>query len=220
MCALHRLHPPIGFVAQPRNHSPLGFKAQTKNPPQWFWGLNHQSIAAGFKAQTEKPNPVVLRPNHWQTVDLDFEAKPRNPCFSSPCAQYRPHTTSHDLLIIRPPSTRPMLDHPQSSAPGLLLLPWPSSLTTMSHLSPAQHETCKHDSLHRIEGRVEPRKLFEFKFTLRQVNYSSHIKPRYWPLGFSISPLMSTLTTKSTKFEIWIQDPWSTTRRPKSQRKT
>jgi hypothetical protein len=32
------------------------------------------------------------------------------------------------------------------------------------------------------------------------------IKPRYRPLGFSISPLMSTLTIKSRKFEFWIQD--------------
>jgi hypothetical protein len=27
-----RLHPPIGFVAQPTNHSLLGFEAQTKKP--------------------------------------------------------------------------------------------------------------------------------------------------------------------------------------------
>jgi hypothetical protein len=27
-----RLHPPVGFVAQPTNRSPLGFEAETKKP--------------------------------------------------------------------------------------------------------------------------------------------------------------------------------------------
>jgi hypothetical protein len=45
------------------------------------------------------------------------------------------------------------------------------------------------------------------------------IKPRYWPLYFSISLLMSTLITKSTKFEFRVQDAWSIARRPKSPRK-
>jgi hypothetical protein len=41
-------------------------------------------------------------------------------------------------------------------------------------------------------------------------------KPRYWPLGLSISPLMGTLTIKNTNFEFWIQDTWSTARRRKN----
>jgi hypothetical protein len=39
-----------------------------------------------------------------------------------------------------------MCDHPRSSAPGRLLLPWSSSLHTMPHLPHAHHETSKHDS--------------------------------------------------------------------------
>jgi hypothetical protein len=136
-------------------------------------------------------NSVILRPNHWQPVNLDFEAQPRNSCSSSPRAWCRPHTASPDLSIVWPPSTWPMPDHPWFSAPGLLLLPWCSSLPAMPHLSHAHHETSKHNSPYEIKIKVKLWKPLGFKF-----------KPRYWPHGFSISPLMSTLTTKSTNFEI------------------
>jgi hypothetical protein len=62
------------FVAQPMNRSPLGFKVQTKKLSRWFWNSNHQTVAAGFEAQTGNPVPMVLWPNHWQTVDLGFRA--------------------------------------------------------------------------------------------------------------------------------------------------
>jgi hypothetical protein len=90
-------------------------------------------VATGFEAKPVKTVRVVLRPNHSQTVDLGFVAQPRNPCTSSPRARCRPHTAPPDLLITRPPCTD-LCDHPQSSAPGLLLLPRSSSLHAMPHL--------------------------------------------------------------------------------------
>jgi hypothetical protein len=72
-------------------------------------------------------------------------------------------------------------------------------------MSPTNHETSKHVSPHEIDSRVAPQKISEFKFKPRQDNYSSQIKPQYWPLGFSIAPLMSTLTTQRHK--IWILNP-------------
>jgi hypothetical protein len=147
--------------------------ATDKLYPVWFWYPNHQTVAADYEAQTGKPDPVVLMSNHWQTIDLGFEATPRNQRSSSPCVWYRPHTASPDISFVRPPSTRSMLDHSQSSAPDLLLLSWSSSLPAMSHLSPADHETNKCDSPHETKIKVEPWKLFGFKFKLRQVNYSS-----------------------------------------------
>jgi hypothetical protein len=45
------------------------------------------------------------------------------------------------------------------------------------------------------------------------------IKPRNWPLGFSIFPLMSTLTTKTQSLKFESKTPWSTARRPKKLRK-
>jgi hypothetical protein len=126
---------------------------------------------------------VVLRPNHknrshrfvakpGEPIDLGFEAKPRNSCFSSPCAWYKPHMVSPDLPIVQPSSTRPVFDRHQSSTPSLLLLPRYLSLPTMSHLSPTHHETSKHDSPHEHIG-VKQLKYLGFEFKPRQVNDSS-----------------------------------------------
>jgi hypothetical protein len=38
-----------------------------------------KTVAAGFDAKPLETVRVVLRPNHSQTVDLGFEAQPRNP---------------------------------------------------------------------------------------------------------------------------------------------
>jgi hypothetical protein len=71
-------------------------------PPPWFWGSTKkptasfeakpgETVTTSFEAKLEKTvasgfdaNPletvrVVLRLNHSQTVDLGFEAQPRNP---------------------------------------------------------------------------------------------------------------------------------------------
>jgi hypothetical protein len=157
---------------------------------------NHQTAAIDFDVQIRKPERVVLRLNHknrshwfWGQTGRNhrpcFEAKLRNPRSLPPSAWCRPHTTSSDLLIVRPLSTWPTLDHPQFSAPSLLFLPWSMSLPAMPHLSPTHYETSKHVSPHEIDSRVEPPKFHGFKFNLRRVNYSSQIKPIYWPLGFS-----------------------------------
>jgi hypothetical protein len=188
----HCLHPPVGFVAQPINHSSLGFEAQTKKPSWWFCGPNHQTTAASFEAQIGK------------TVNLSLEAEPRNSRSPSSCARCRPHTVSPNISIIQSPSIWPVLGHPRSSAPSLLILAQSSLLLTMSNLSPTNHETSKCVSPHDTNNRVEPLKSPRFKFKPRQVNYSSQIKPKYWPIGFSISPLMSTLTTQRHK--VWISN--------------
>jgi hypothetical protein len=153
------------FVGQPINHSPLGFETQTKKPSRWFWDLNHQTIVADFEAQTGKPVATGFEAKPEETVNLGFEVKPRNPW---------PHTASPDISIIQPPSTRPVLNYPRSYALCLLLRSRSSSLPIMPHLSPAHHETSKHDSPHEQIG-VKPSKSSEFKFKPRQVNCSSQL---------------------------------------------
>jgi hypothetical protein len=145
---------------KPINHPHLVLKPKPGNKSEWFWGHTTRTVATNFEA---KPG---------ETVDLDFEVELRNPHSSSPCAQCRPHTASPNLSIVWPPSTWPVLDHPQSSAPSLLLLPQSSSLPAMPHLSPIHHQTRKHISPHETGSRVEPPKFPEFKFKTRQVNYS------------------------------------------------
>jgi hypothetical protein len=115
---------------------------------------------------------VVLRPNHWQTIDLCFEAQPKNMRSSSPCVRCRLHTAPPDLLIAWPLSTRPMWPS-RSSAPGLLLLPQSSSLHTMPHLPHAHHETRKHDSPNEQRIKVKQPNRPGFEFKPHQVNDSS-----------------------------------------------
>jgi hypothetical protein len=38
-----------------------------------------ETVATSFEAKPMKTVQVVLRPNHSQTIDLGFEAQPRNP---------------------------------------------------------------------------------------------------------------------------------------------
>jgi hypothetical protein len=151
MHVTRHLHPFIDFMAQLINHSSLSFEAQTKKSLQWFWGTNHQTVATDFDAQTGKPAATGFEAKLGETINLGFEVKPKNLHSSCSCAQCRPHTASPDISIVRPPSTWPVLDHPRSSAPGLLLLTQSSSLPVMLHLSPAHHETSKHYSPHKID---------------------------------------------------------------------
>jgi hypothetical protein len=51
-----------------------------------------------------------------------------------------------------------MCDHPQPSAPGLLLLPRSSLLHAMPHLPPAHHETSKHDSRNKTKVKEKQNK--------------------------------------------------------------
>jgi hypothetical protein len=71
----------------------------------------HVTKPVGFEPQTGKPKVTGFEANLGETVDLDFEAKTRNLCSSSPWAWYRPHTTSYEISIVWPPSTQPVLDH-------------------------------------------------------------------------------------------------------------
>jgi hypothetical protein len=110
---------------KPTNLPPLGFEVQTNKASRWFCGTNHHTIAASFEVQIGKHKRLVLRPNHQtiatsfeanpgETVNLGFEAKQTNLFSSSPCAWCWLHTASPNMLIIRPSSTRLVLDHPQS----------------------------------------------------------------------------------------------------------
>jgi hypothetical protein len=144
--------------------------------------------------------PPVLKPNQEKPSTLVLRANQKNMHSSSTCARFRPHTVSPDLPIVQSPSTRHALYHSWSSGPGLPLLTRLSSLPVMSHLSLAHHKTSKCDSPHNIDrGRTTETSRIQIQTMASQLLFI--IKPRYWLLGFSISPLMSTLIIKSTKFE-------------------
>jgi hypothetical protein len=174
------------------------------NPSRWFWGQTTRTVATNFEAKLG------------ETIDLGFEAEQRNPYSSSFCARCRPHTASPDISIVRPSSTQPVLDHPWSSTPSLLLLPRSSSMSAMRHLSPTHHETSKHISPHETDSRVEPPKFPGLKFKPRQVNYTSQIKLRTtWFLNLPLGEYIDNINAQSLNFKFKIT--WSTTRRPKAK---
>jgi hypothetical protein len=132
----------VGQIAKPQL---LVLSPNPRNPREWFWGQTTRIVATSFEV---KPR---------ETVNLSFEAQRRNSRSSSPFEPCRPRTASPGISIVWPSSTQPVLDHPRSSAPSLLLLPQSLSLPSMPHMSPIHNETSKP----------------------RQVNYSSQMKPKY-----------------------------------------
>jgi hypothetical protein len=105
---------------KPGNPPPPYFLGSTKKPTTGFEAKSgetvatsfevklEKTVATGFEAKPAKTVRVVLRPNYSQTVDLGFEAQPRNPRSMSSHARCRPHTAPPDLSTAQPPSTRPM----------------------------------------------------------------------------------------------------------------
>jgi hypothetical protein len=66
----HELPDHLGFEAKPGKTIATSFEAKLA-----------KTVAAGFEAKPLETVRVVLRPNHSQTIDLGFEAQPRNPHF-------------------------------------------------------------------------------------------------------------------------------------------
>jgi hypothetical protein len=146
-------------VSSQRLHLLIGFEAQTnKSPPTWFWGSNQETVMVILRPKSPNRQPwfwdpkqetfvVVLRPNHWQTIATNVEANPETSRFSSsPRVWCGSHTTSPILSIVRPSSTRFVLDYPRYSASSLLFMPRSSSLPAMLHLPPTHHETSNYIS--------------------------------------------------------------------------
>jgi hypothetical protein len=135
-----------GFEAKPPETVTIAFEAKSVNTIRVILRPNHsQTVIIGLETQTDK------KPSQWfcgQTIDLDFEAQPRNPWSSSPCAWCRMCTTPPDLSIARPPGTRLMRPSPilctRSPTPAMILV-------VAHHTAPAHQETSKRDSPNEIK---------------------------------------------------------------------
>jgi hypothetical protein len=195
-----------GFVAKPLETVAAGFEAK---PPE--------TVTIGFEAKLVETVRVILMSNHSQTIDLDFETQSRNPRSSSPHAWCRPDTVPPDLSIARPPSTRPV----RPSA--VLYTRSPNSVTILVAARHAAPATCKPwDKQMRFSKRYKIKiktKMSQIRIQISPSQWLITIKPRNWPLGFSISPLMSPLTTKAQSLKFESKTPWSTARRLKKSRK-
>jgi hypothetical protein len=108
------------------------------------------------------------------------------------------------------PLNHPATDYPTCAWPSLVLCT--KSTTPASILVAARHAThvtyTSWDKQTRFSTQTNRGRTIKISWIQNQtmdINYSSRIKPRYSPLGFSISPLMSTLTTQ--KHKVWILNP-------------
>jgi hypothetical protein len=105
-----------GFEAKPGETVATNFETKLeKTVAARFETKPLETVATSFEAKPVKTVRLVLRPNHSETVDLSFEAQPRNPRSSSPHARCRPHTAPPNLSTARSLSPN-MCDHPRSSA--------------------------------------------------------------------------------------------------------
>jgi hypothetical protein len=116
-----------GFETKPLEIITTSFEAKpAKTVATKFEAKPLETVATSFEAKLVKTVRVVLRPNHSQTVDLGFEAQPRNPRSYSPRAKCRLHTAPLDLLTAQPPSTRPVRPSPvlctRSPTPATVLV--------------------------------------------------------------------------------------------------
>jgi hypothetical protein len=169
-----------GFEVKPEKTAAVGFEAK---PPETvttvFGAKSAETVVADFQAKPVKTVRVILMPNHSQTVAIGFEPqtddkpsqwfwgqttdKPSTLVLSlnQEIRAPRLHVYGADRTRCHPTSRSSdhrvpdLCDHPRSSAPGLLLLPPSSSLHVMPHLSPAHHETSKHDSPNEIKIKEE-----------------------------------------------------------------
>jgi hypothetical protein len=89
----------------------------------------------------------------------------------------------------------------------------------MPHLPPVHHETSKCDSPNETKIKEKQNETIPDSNSNLTKSMTHHNHPRNWPLGFSISPLMSPLTTKAQSLKFECKIPWSTARRPKKLRK-
>jgi hypothetical protein len=208
-----------GFEAKPAKTVTTGFEAKPLETVQVVLRPNHsQTVTTGFEAKPAKTVQVVFKPIHSQTVDLGFEAQPINTRSLSPRAQCRPHTAPPDHSTARPPSTRPM--RPSS----ILCTRSPTPATILVAARHAAPGTCTPRDKQtwfskRNKGKRKKMKLSRIWIQTSPSQWLITIKPRNWPLGFSISPLMSPLITKAQSLKYESKTSWSIARRPKKSRK-
>jgi hypothetical protein len=146
-----------------------------EKPSQWFCAQTSEKSSQWFWGQTtDKLSNLVLRLNkETHASHLLIHGADRT----------QRHPTS------RSPGHRvpDLCSHPRSSAPGLLPLPWSSSLPTMLYLPPAHHETSKHDSPHNTKDKGKTTEMSRIQIQTSPSQWLITIKPRNWPLRFSLS---------------------------------
>jgi hypothetical protein len=143
---------------------------------------------------------VVLRPNHSQTVDLGFEAQPRNPRSSSLHARCRPHTAPPNLSITRPLSIRPVQPSPVLCTRS----PTPTTIQIATrHVAPAnctpRDKQTRFSKQNKDKGKTNEPVLDSNSNLAKSMTHHNQTKElTTWFLNL---PLDESIDNKNTKFE-------------------
>jgi hypothetical protein len=188
-----------------------------------------ETVAIGFETKPVKTVWVGLRPNHSQTVAIDFEAqtdekpsewfwdqtthKPSTLVLRLNQETQAPHLHVHgaDRRWRHPTSRSPghrvpdLCDHPWSSTPGFLLMPWSSSLHAMPHLPPVHHETSKRYSPNETKIKERQNETVPDLNSNLAKSMTHHNQTKELTTSFLNLPLDESIDNKSTKFEVQIQ---------------
>jgi hypothetical protein len=202
-------------------------------PPPWFWGSTNKPTT-GFEAKPGETVTTSFEVKLEKIIAAGFEAKPLETVTTG--FEAKPAKTTHKLLTLvlrlnqetrapnlhvpgadrtqRHPTSRPpshwvpdLCDHPRSSAPGLLLLPWSSSLHAMPQLPPTHHETSKHDSPNETKIKEKQNETVLDSNSNLAKSMTHHNQTKELTTWFLNLPLDESIDNKSTKFEVRIQDP-------------
>jgi hypothetical protein len=220
------------FEAKPSETVSAGFEAKPlETVAAGFETKPLETVATGFEAKLTKTIRVVLRPNHSQTVAIGFEAQTDEKSsewiwgettyklsnlvlrLNQETRALHLHMHGTDRTQHHPTSWSPshrvpdLCDHLRSSTPGLLFLPWSSSLHAMPHLPPTHHETSKHDSpnVTKIKSKTNETVLDSNSNLAKSMTHRNQtIELVTWFLNL---PLDESIDNKSIMFEVRIQDP-------------
>jgi hypothetical protein len=177
------------------------FWGQTgRNRHHWFWGQTGRNRLSGFKVKslTNRPSgfeakPLINRPS-------GFEAKPlTNRRLWFWCSTKKPTLLVSTCMVQSTHNVTLPPDRSVTKYSTCATIPVPLHLVSYSCHDPHCYPPCRTYHLHTVRQInailhmnkikvVESAKYAGFEFKPWHVNDSSHIKPRHWPLGFSISP--------------------------------
>jgi hypothetical protein len=167
----------------PCHRAPVGFVAQPTN----------RSLL-DFEAQTKKTSRWFLCPNQENVVViLRIKSPNHNYQFWGPNRETR--ATGFEA---KPKETK------TTDKPSTLVLRL-NQETCATHLH--MHGADRTRFSKRDKDKDKTTEMSQIRIQTSPSQWLITIKPRNWSFSFSISPLMSSLTTNGTKFEVRIQDP-------------
>jgi hypothetical protein len=175
--------------------------ATDKSSSAWFWGPKQETVTVILRPKSPNHNCRFWGPNRETRRPWFWESTKKHALLISLCTVQIAHgvTRPLDHLAIEYLTcawSSPIL-FTSSPTPAMILV-------VVRHIIPVTYTSRDKQTWFstRIDrGRTTETSRIRIQATANQ--WLITIKPMYWPLCFSISPLMSTLT-KNTKFEFLI----------------